>query len=303
MTSKILFSNNFDDNKVKTHVLDEDFYSSIRKEVTRNRLTYLSEESKNLVLPKIFGQFSSEEHYLKTVDLFIRATEETRNRGVFFLRNVLPHIQNYHAFLDVGPGNGNLTRWVGRKFKEITLIDPVPQVLDNIVPRSFPKGTVLKKICQPFLQAILTHSYFDLIVLSHVMYHFPQTKWISVVEKALHALKPHGMIAIVINSGLDRERLGNAFNGTTYPINHFVQQITQLGKKVEFISSKESFYAEDLTTMLHICGLHLHDTGGYTNQSDLEEQINSNYLLTNNTYKMDVYQHFIMIKNENSEGN
>ncbi|MBX9696759.1 MAG: hypothetical protein K2X53_01610, partial [Alphaproteobacteria bacterium] len=78
MTSKILFSNSFEDNKVNPHVLDEGFYSSIRKEVTKSRLTYLSKESKILALPKTFGQFSSEAHYLKTVDLFIRSSEETR---------------------------------------------------------------------------------------------------------------------------------------------------------------------------------------------------------------------------------
>ncbi|MGN6671307.1 MAG: class I SAM-dependent methyltransferase [Candidatus Nucleicultricaceae bacterium] len=283
---------------VQQRILDNDFYTPIRKEITNERLTYLENASKKLDLPGIFGQFSSESHYLKTVDLFIKATEETRNRGIFFLRNVLPHLKTSNSLLDIGPGNGKLTRWIGRKFKEITLVDPVPEVLENISEVSFPKGSLLKKINKSFLETILPQNAFDLIVLSHVMYHFPQEKWIDVIEKALKSLQPNGIIVVVINSGLDREKLGDLFNGKTFPVLNLAHAIEELGKDVEFISSKESFYAQDLTTMLHICGLHLHDTGGCASREDLEKHIQSNYLLTNHDYKMSVYQHFIIIRHE-----
>lgn len=298
MSYKPISANNTSSQTIQQRILDNNFYAPIRKEVTKERLTYLENASKKLDLPEIFGQFSSESHYLKTVDLFIKATEETRNRGTFFLQKVLPHIKTFDALLDIGPGNGKLTRWIGRKFKEITLVDPVPEVLENISKEFFPKRSLVKKINMSFLETILPQNAFDLIVLSHVMYHFPQEKWADVIEKALKSLQPKGMIVVVINSGLDREKLGDLFNGSTFPVSQFVQTIGELGKDVEFISSKESFYAKDLTTMLHICGLHLHDTGGYASREALEKHIQSNYLLTNHHYTMSVYQHFTIIRHE-----
>lgn len=298
MSYQSISVNNTPSETIKQRILDNNFYASIRKEITYERLTYLENASKKLELPETFGQFSSESHYLKTVDLFIKATEETRNRGIFFLQEVLPRLKTLGSLLDIGPGNGKLTRWMGRKFKEITLVDPVPEVLENILEESFPKGSILKKMNTSFLETILPQNAFDLIVLSHVMYHFPQEKWIDVVEKALKSLKPQGLIVIVINSGLDREKLGDLFNGKTFPILNLVHAIAELGKEVEFVSSKESFYARDITTMLHICGLHLHDTGGRVSREILEKHIQSNYLLTNHDYKMSVYQHFIIIRHE-----
>lgn len=277
-------------------VLDEGFYSSIRREVNPKRLRYLSDASKNLKLPSLFGKFSCDADYLATVDLFIKATEETRNRGMFILKKLLPYLSNFDAFLDVGPGNGKLTRWIGGKFKEITLIDPVPQVLENIRQKSYPSFTVLKKICRPFLETILPKNYFDFILLSHVIYHFPEERWINALENAMSALKPEGTLAVVINSGLDREKLGDNFNGKTYPIEKFLHQISRTNKKVEVFLSKESFYAKDLITMLHICGLHLHDTNGKATQEELENYIENNFSLGNNSYKMEVYQYFIVIK-------
>ncbi|WP_010299853.1 class I SAM-dependent methyltransferase [Candidatus Odyssella thessalonicensis] len=279
-------------------LLDENFYSSIRREVNPERLRYLSEASRNLKLPSLFGKFSCDADYLSTVDLFIKATEETRNRGMFLLKKLLPYFPNFDTFLDVGPGNGKITSWIGRKFKEVTLIDPVPQVLENIQPKSYPSSTVLKKICRPFLETILPKNYFDFILLSHVIYHFPQEKWINAIESAMYALKPEGTLAVVINSGLDREKLGNNFNGKTHSIESFIHQLSRTNKKVEVFLSKESFYAKDLTTMLHICGLHLHDTNGKAPKEELEKYIESNFSLGNNSYKMEIYQYFIVIKNE-----
>lgn len=283
--------------------LDEKFLSSIRKEVNEDRLKYLSDISKDILLPKIFGKFESDALYLKTVDLFIKSTEETRNRCTFFLKKILPNLKSYDKLLDVGPGNGRLTRLIGRYFQETTLIDTVPEVLDNIQPRSFPKSATLKKIYQSFLHAILPNEYFDLIVLSHVMYHFPETKWMNILQKALSSLKSSGKLVVVVNSGLDRETLGHHFNGTASTIENFIHHINQLNKKVDIYSSKESFRAKDLTTMLHICGLHLHDRNGKASKDDLELYINNNYLLSDKRYKMEVHQHFIVITNESAAYN
>lgn len=280
------------------NMLGEDFHSLIRKEVNENRLLHLSNISKNLSLPTIFGKFRSDSHYLATVDLFIKSTEETRNRCFFFLKKIIPNLKTYDKFLDIGPGNGKLTRLVGRNFKEITLVDPVPQVLDGISPKAYPKETVLKKITQSFLKTALPENYFDLIILSHVMYHFSLENWIDVINKALFSLKPGGTLVAVINNGLDREKLGNNFNGKTYCIKHFIYELSQLNKKTEVFYSRESFRAKDLTTMMHICGLHLHDFNGVASQENLELYIKRNYLLAKEEYKMEVYQHFIVIKNE-----
>lgn len=298
MNTKTLISKDSGENQLHYNTLNENFYSSIRKEITEKRLAYLSEASKELPLPSLLGKFTSSSHYLATVDLFIKATEETRNRGIFFLRQIIPYLQSYDKLLDIGPGNGKLTRWTGRKFKEITLVDPVPQVLENILSSFFSKKTILKKINRSFLQTILPKNYFDLIVLSHVMYHFPEEKWIDVVKKALATLKSNGVLAIVINSGLDREKLGNKFNCKTYSIEDLILECNQLNKKIEFFSSRESFHAKDLRTMLHICGLHLHDLNGEATQDDLEKYIKSNYFLGKDMYKMEMFQHFIIIKNE-----
>ena len=290
-----VFLNNL---KINSHTLDENFYSSIRKEINQEKLSYLSEISQNIPLPSLFGKFTSDIHYLDTVNLFIKSTEETRNRGVFFLRKILPLLQRKDKLLDIGPGNGKLTKWISRSFKEITLIDPVPQVLENISLSHYPNGKIIKKIPQSFLDTLLPKNYFDLIVLSHVLYHFPEKERLEVVKKSLSSLEENGVLVIVINGGLDRDKLGINFGGKTYSIENSFFKKLLLNKQIEIFSSKETFQAKDITTMLHICGLHLHDLKGEATKENLEEYIKANYLLRDNIYNMDMYQYFIVIKNE-----
>src|SRR5262245_46581295 len=88
-----------------------------------NRNRPFRRKAPEIPVPSIFGKFKNEEAYIATVQLMIDSSQETWNRALFFRKKILP-ICKKNNFLDIGPGNGLITKLIGSKFKNVTCLDP-----------------------------------------------------------------------------------------------------------------------------------------------------------------------------------
>ncbi|MBX9804552.1 MAG: class I SAM-dependent methyltransferase [Alphaproteobacteria bacterium] len=268
-----------------------------RNEINENRLNWLEKYSKKLPVPNSFGNFISEQHHLDTLELFIQSTLETRHRGLFFLQKIIPQLTNKSAFLDIGPGKGKLTKWIGRKFKAITVVDPCSLALDNIRLQHFKTGTSLAKIQDNFMNTEFNTQSFDLINMSHVIYYIEKDHLIENMKRAYDLLRPNGVLVIVFNEGLHREQLAQDFGARPNSFELFLREFSIFyDVNIHLYLSKESFLVSNLASMLHICGLHLHDYGQKVDNNSLKAYIKHHYLLPEGKYSMSMYQKFAIIR-------
>jgi len=269
-----------------------------RNEINDRRLKWLEEYSKILPIPELFGETIS----LNTIDLFINATLETRHRGLFFIKKILPELRKKQSFLDIGPGKGKLTTWIGRKFKEVMIVDTCEAALDAIKAQKFGKEISIIKIQKEFIKHKFAQQKFDLINMSHVIYYLDQKQLIHNIKKAYDLLTPHGILVVVFNEGLHREKIARDFGGKPQSFDVFFRLFSFLyNVPVDIYISRESFCTKELLPMLHICGLHLCDQGVKVDRQALEFYIKKHYLNNNGMYCMDMYQKFAIIRKGESK--
>ncbi len=295
---------NFDvmDTSLPIKYLTEEFYIGTRNTLTLKKLMELSLFAKTLPEPQLFGTFQDDIHYKKTLELMLQSTLETRHNGLFFKRIVLPLLQRKKTLLDVGPGDGEITSWVGNSFKEITAIDTNKEIINALNTRKkiLKKGIQLTKIQSDILntQLKLADDYYDLILLSHILYYVERHKWCYVIDIAYRALRPGGFIAIVLSGDtFGKAKLIHHFGGTSIDINTLAKQcIEKYGQlNVKIFASREIIFAVDLNTMLHIAGFFLRDAQIASKKNALIDYIENNCRLKNSSYKMSTQQKSILI--------
>ncbi len=280
--------------------IGESFYYGMRNELTNERLDFLEKQASKIPLGSMIGKFTNDLHYLQTLELFIKATQETRHRGIFFLREIMPRLFFKNELLDVGPGNGELTSWIGRKFRNITLVDPSLDVLNNF-NKKLKANNNLIKIQGSILDINLPLNSYDLGVLSHVLYHIERSLWLDVVVSIYSTLtSSNGLLVIALNDELDRADIVNHFGGKTLDIERFIAECSAVfHENMEVYSSKEIFKTRDIRSMLHIVNVFLHDARISVKTREVENFLNR-YYKYNDFYEVSMYQYFILIKKQGS---
>lgn len=287
-------------NDVPIHNLGGKFYHGARNEVTGLKLIELSHLARNIMEPKPYGKYFNEEHYLQTLDLVLGSTEETRHRGIFFLRKVLPYLTSKKTLLDVGPGCGTLTRWIGKDFNHITVVDNNLKIIENLNKgkRITRKKAELLKIQGSILDAKLPFNFYDLGVISHVLYYIDKDEWLNVVRHVYNAVKPEGMIVIALSGDQNgKAELIKHFGGELIDINYLAKTCSQqFGSScVKMFASNEAFYTLDITAMLHIAGFFLCDAHITATREELLTYLTKHCLMQNNRFELSTQQKFILI--------
>lgn len=294
VSSDVKTNEQFDDfspQKYSSHILIP-VYLKARNEISYRKLGWLEKYSGMLPIPKLFGEAVS----LDTIDLFIGATLETRHRALFFLKKIIPKLSRKQSFLDIGPGKGKLTVWIGRKFQKVTIIDTCSSALESIKEQSFRKGVSVTKIQKEFLNNEFAQQKFDLINMSHMIYYLSKNQLIQNIKKAYDLLALHGILVVVFNEGLHREQIARDFGGNPQSFDIFLKLFSSMYSiDVKIYTSKESFYTKGPLSMLHICGVHLCDQDIKVERKALEAYINEHYLDNEGRYCMNMYQKFAVI--------
>jgi 2-polyprenyl-3-methyl-5-hydroxy-6-metoxy-1,4-benzoquinol methylase len=166
------------------------------KRITKPTLEKLAAFSTTIAEPFIIGKFNDEEHYLKTLKLALSSTLETRNRILFFLNVILPMIVAKDSLLDIGPGDGSLTRKIARYFKNITVVDSNQHILNKL--QLILASSNYIKINKNILYVDFKSNYHDLAILSHVLYYIEPKFWLNVIKSAYNSLKQNGILVIVM---------------------------------------------------------------------------------------------------------
>lgn len=278
--------------------LDKNFYKGMRDELSQEYLKELSIFSKSIPQPECFGTYLNDEHYAKTLELMLKSTAETRHRGIFFKKIVLPALKEKRSLLDVGPGNGQLTRWVGNDFDSITLIDKNKALLDSFCIKE--THTVLEKKYGSILDIKLKNNTYDLVLLSHLLYYINREEWLSVIKNAYDSLQPNGIIAIVLSGDQKtKAHLIQYFGGEMIDIDGLIKECFEVyGKnKVDIYSSDEDILTLDIDAMLHIAGFFLYDVGITCDSESLVSYLKKHCQLnkSDGRYVMSSNQKFILI--------
>lgn len=118
--------------------------------------------------------------------------------------------------LEIGPGPGHISHGLGRVFKKISLVEPNSHFFKSIASRLNSMDFEIHNCT--FEDFECRKSKYDLVVISHVLYHVDSRKWGYFLAKAYDCVAEGGLLAIAMihDDGpyyqwLTRH-LGNAFS-------------------------------------------------------------------------------------------
>jgi 2-polyprenyl-3-methyl-5-hydroxy-6-metoxy-1,4-benzoquinol methylase len=277
-----------------TRFLTNNSYQDVENEITLERLKQLANDAQLIQEPILYGKFLNDEHYMKTLDLVLKSTLETKHRGTFYIKNILPRLARKNNLLDIGPGDGKLTSIVGVNFKQITAVDTCEIALRKTEEVISNLNAHVTKIQGSILEVDLPTNYYDLIMVSHVLYYVELSKWMEVAELCYNSLHPGGVMVIVLSGAkLGKADLMHHFSGRSIDIDSYVEKFSY---PVELFISNESFYAYDLNTILHIAGFLLCDVNAHTTKKELINYLIENHQVDENLFKISTQQEFIVIE-------
>lgn len=279
-------------------IISRENYTNAPNELTEAKLKNLVALANAIEEPHIFGKFNNEEHYLKTLSLVLSSTHETRNRILFFLKDILPIITSKKSLLDVGPGDGRLTRILARYFAHVTAVDSNSHILRNL-NALLSANTSYHSVNKNILDADLVSEAYDCAVVSHILYYINREDWDSVIKNLYRSLTKNGILVVVLGGDeLDKADLIHNFNGNNLKIDHLVYQCMEFfgQSNVSAYASDEVFMSLTNVGMLHIAAFMLADAGVTAHKVELVDYINSNLKNPRGHFEMTTRQKFILIR-------
>lgn len=291
------------DLKDSIYYLKDSFYRGMRSVLSEERLKKLDELVRDIPEPELFGSYRDDLHYLKTLNLMLNSTDETRRRGLFIKKGILPYLNPHNKLLDLGTGNGQLISWIGNRFNYITAVDINKEAINllNVNKHILHPHIFLEKINSSIFDVQFKSNHYDLTLLSHVLYYIKDFKWLEAIEKAYQATRSNGVIIIALSGdGLDKANLIKDFGGYPIEINRLFKECKfYFGNEfTEMFVSQELIVSRSLFTMLHIAGFFLYDVGVTAKKESLINYIKQCYQKDKNFYSMRSQQKFIVIKKQ-----
>lgn len=276
-------------------------FPKIRNELTYQKLAALTQFANNIAVPEAYGLYNDENHYAQTLELMLSSTQETRHRGMFITEKILPRLQYKHNLLDIGPGNGRLTGWIGNKFNNVTVIESNYEEIKqlNLQPKILRDKISLKKINASIVDVAIQKNFYDLGLLLHVLYYVPQKKWFSIVEKVYQAVNTNGFLVIALSGdNYGKADLIKNFGGHALNIDALTEKCAaSFGpENIEVYALKESVWSHSLIAMQHIAGFFLYDANITASHTELTDYLIQQHQIDTNLFEMTSQQKFILIR-------
>lgn len=258
----------------------------------------------NLALPNltIVGEFVDYKHYLDAVDLLISASFETQHRNQIIETQLIHGFKSFANMLDIGIGNGDLTKYLGQYYYHITVIDTSSESFKNIpdyhLSTNFHNNmrgkTKVKKIHGSIVDLDISSKQYDLILFSHILYYIQPDLRPALIDKLYNGLSKDGVLLIIFNEGLSRFDLTNHFGGKNFEFSNVVDNIYQKYDFVKMISSKETIKTDNIEDMIQIAGVCLKDANTTASIEDVEHYLNINNFHAG-FYHIDMIQQIIVV--------
>lgn len=265
-----------------------------------DELQKLTSFSKTIETPNVVGQFNNEQHYLKSLRLILSSTYETHNRILFFLNEILPIVFMKNSLLDIGPGDGSLTKILANYFNHITVVEKSSHILNQLA-QLFPSCTHVEKINKNILDVEFKTNSYDLAVLSHVLYYIDSSFWLDIISSVFNSLKENGILVIVLGGDeLGKAQLIKNFGGSILKIDQLARSChNRFGiVRTKLYASNESFIACSQEAMFHIAAFMLADANITTTKEALNKYIKENFQYSDNYFEMTTRQKYIIIRKE-----
>lgn len=270
----------------------------LNEELTQEHLQKQADFSETINSPHIFGKFNDEQHYLDTLSFVLSSTHETRNRILFCLNEILPSIPANGSLLDIGPGDGSLTKIIAPHFEHITMVDINHQGLDN-VKEMLPSSINITQIIGSVSNIELKSNHYNLAVLSHMLYYIDPQLWLGIIKSVYKGLKENGILVIILGGDEQgKAELIQNFGGETLEIDQLALQcLNTFGdSNVTLHASDESFVTCTQESMLHILGFMLADANITASEDDLNRYITQKLQSSVNHFELTTRQKYIIIK-------
>lgn len=251
------------------------------------------------VQPKeVYGVFDNDSDYLLAVDALIASTYETEHRNDVLFTKVLPKIKYTNNFLDIGVGNGDLTKFFGQYFSKISVLDPSKDALSNVPNFLGSNNASVIKINDYILNypSTIFNEKYDFILLSHVLYYIPDTERLGLIKNLYNLLSDHGSLVTIYNSGGERYTLCKNFNPNFSDFNNFSSEI--MSNFNSSVYEIEEFLATDsIENMMHIMGVSLNDAGATAPREELHSYLEKYNLYEENKFQVSMVQNIIILDN------
>lgn len=236
--------------------------------------------------------FKNSLDYLKSVDILMKSTGNLKNRVHFLKKEVLPYLPSYDIMLDVGIGCGYLTKKLLPNFKKATLVESEKSFLEKF---SFKGNTIIEKIHSQIENTKLPESTYNLIVLSHVLYHVKESDRLLLLDRVYQATTEGGFVVIIYEDSPVRYKLTEHFGNK-----RFNSKIIFDHCKYNYDCFTFSFFNYELKCyyleqMLEICKVYLNDAFVTANDNEIKKYINK-YLYASGAYQLKATQSLIKIK-------
>lgn len=261
-----------------------------------HKFSLVQNKLENVQPKKVYGIFDNDSDYLLAVDALIASTYETEHRNHVLFTKVLPKIKYTNHFLDIGVGNGDLTKFFGQHFSKISVLDPSEDALSNVPNFLGSNNASVIKIKDSVLNypPEIFNEKYDFILLSHVLYYIPDTERLGLIKKLYSLLSDHGSLVAIYNSGGERHSLCKNFNPNFNDFSPFSGEIMS-----NFNSSiyeiEEFLTTSSLENMMHIMGVSLNDAGATASRDELSLYLTAHNLYEENNFQVSMTQNIIIL--------
>lgn len=222
-----------------------------------------------------FGEFKSDLDYLSAVAFLFSQTKETANRASFIRCMIDVSLFKKERILELGVGDGEVSRAICSGFKEITFVDKSKRLLDLLCAASFPRSRI-RKIVSEAESCDYFDGEYDCIVVSHLLYYINYASWGLFLKTLYDRLSEGGVIFVVLSGGGDKEKIARNFGGVPCDIDKLVSCVSGvfLNERINVYDIDEVCEVRGLDEALCVSDVYLNDSGGLAKRSLLSLYLN-----------------------------
>jgi len=250
----------------------------------------------------------SPEEYATAFRLMTATATHPQNISRVVRERLLPQLRDEPTLLDAGAGSGDVAEHLAPFFSSLTLLEPNT---NQIAGFRHDKAIVLNESLQTFEST----EQFDLVVLSHVLYHVPPAEWPSLIERLMTFVRPGGYALIVMAAARGPEyELCHSFADTlTGDSAQLVAVLRATNYDHDVLATMSGFSTKTLDEMETICRFLVLETCYTAEQLEkldtaqsqaLDREIRAraaSYRTADGTYRLDQDEDIVIVRKESSD--
>lgn len=230
----------------------------------------------------IFGEFRSEHDYLTSVAFLFSHTKETYNRAFFIKKLIKEKLLETFSALELGVGDGEVSRVICSEFREITLVDNRESLFQLVPDSSFPGGKV-RRVISDAESCDYFEGKYNSIFASHILYYIDHHSWGKFLRSLYEQLADGGALFIVLSGGGDKEKIARTFGGSYCDINQLITCASDVfgSETIEVYDIEEKCEVASIDEALCVSDVYLNDSGARASKASLSIYLNKNNKIPN----------------------